>query len=155
MAEVVRSYIRLQLLSGLKQDPLPKFDTTVFSDELDYTTHLTAGVKPTLELKAGVGSLRLTNASISGTADREDKHHVTVALSFDEKAAGQNTVTRMASLERQALADNVFALDSRALRRLVQKDAGVQNSVLIELVRRRRIREDATVVERVLGTPLP
>jgi len=154
MAEVVRSYIRLQLLASLRQDPVPKFSPAVFSDALDYTTRLTVGVNPTLELKAGVGSLRLTNASISGTADREDQHLVTVALAFDEKAAGLNPTARMASLERQAWANNTFALDSRALRRLVQKDAGVQNSVLIELARRRKVREDERVVERVLGTPL-
>jgi hypothetical protein len=154
MAEVVRSYIRLQLLSA--QGPiLQTFDKAVFSDELTYRTHLTAGVNPTLELTAGVGSLRLTHASISGTASRVDVHVVTVALSFDEGAANQNATMRTASVERNALADNVSALDSRALRRLAQKDAGVQNRVLIELARRRKVREDERVVERVLGTPLP
>jgi hypothetical protein len=158
MAEVVRSYIRLQLLSGNTPDLVslgPKFDNSVFSDSLTYTTNLTAGVTPTLELSAGIGSLRLTHASISGAAGRLDTHDVTVALSFDEKAAGQNAMMRTASVQRQTWANDFFALDSRALRRLAQKDSGVRNRVLIELARRRKIREDNRVVERVLGTPLP
>src|SRR5262249_50863454 len=70
MAEVVRSYIQLQLLTGLKGLSEPVVDPTlpptlhknVFSDHLTYTTHITAGAAPTLQLNAGVGSFTLTNA---------------------------------------------------------------------------------------------
>jgi hypothetical protein len=155
MAEVVRSYIRLQLLSGLARAPVDGFDTAVFSDALKYTTRWTAGVTPKLALTAGVGSFELTNASITGTASREDTHNLTVAMSFDEKAAGRNGTMRTASLARQRWIDNDSILDSRALRRVAQGDSGVRNRVLIELQRRRKVREDAAVVARVLGIPLP
>lgn len=155
MAEVVRSYIRLQLLTGLAKDPIPKFTDTVFSDALAFTTHLTAGIAPKLELNAGVGSFRLTHASVTGSATRDDVHNVTVALSFDEKDADKDTKAFMAKLARQEWTRDDFILDSRALRRVAQRDSGVRNRVLIELQRRRKVREDERVVARVLGIPLP
>ena len=156
MAEVVRSYIKLQLMSGLTADqPSPKFSKSVFSDALVYTTNLTAGVTPTLNLSAGVGELRLTNASINGKASRLDTHNVTVALSFDESAADRSSAARVANQERQNWVENFSVLDSRALRRVAQQDTGVRNRVLIELLRRRKIREDDRVVAKVLGTPVP
>jgi hypothetical protein len=158
MAEVIRSYIRLQLLSGLAKDPvgtgkIDQFvDQAVFSDALTYTTNLTAGVTPELKLGTGAGSFRLTEASIIGTASRNDTHQVTVALSFDTPKTGANaTLLR----QRQLWLENESLFDSRALRRVAQLDSGVRNRVLIELFRRRKVREDARVASRVLGTPVP
>jgi hypothetical protein len=156
MAEVVRSYIGLQLLTNLKgfisepvTDPTrPKFHEDVFSDHLTYTTSFTAGATPTLQLNAGVGSLRLTNASIMGTAHRNDIHEVTVALSFDENAAGTDAGLVKAKQERRKWTEIEFA--SRALRRVAQRDSGAPNRVLIELQRRRKVREDERVTARVL-----
>jgi hypothetical protein len=179
MAEVVQSYLKLQLLTDLKNTGGTHFDDAVFSDALTYTTILSAGINPTLELKAGVGSLRLTKASITGTAKRMDQHDVTVALSFDETKAPTNAMRMAARRARNAWSEvspvvipaaNIVLdaasgpvlkpvrnpyYDSRTLRRIAQNDAGVRTRVLIELERRRKIREDARVVARVLGTPLP
>jgi hypothetical protein len=158
MAEVIRSYIRLQLLSGLAKDPVDKgtidqvVDQVVFSDALTYKTNLTAGVNPELTLGAGAGSFRLTKASLTGTASRDDLHQVTVALSFDAKKTGASAALLR---ERQQWLQNEYLFDSRALRRVAQLDSGVRNRVLIELLRRRKVREDATVASRVLGTPVP
>ena len=179
MAEVAQSYLRLQLLTDLKKVGAEHFDDAVFSDALTYTTTLFAGVNPSLDLTAGVGSLRLTKASISGTAMRRDIHDVTVALSFDETKAPTNGMRIAARRARAAWANEAPVVitasnivldasagptvnpvrnpyyDSRTLRRIAQNDAGVRTRLLIELERRRKIREDARVVARVLGTPLP
>jgi hypothetical protein len=183
MAEVVRSYLKLQLLTGLAKDTnsvsgfnsAQNLNDAVFSDALEYGTKLSVGITPHLELAAGVGRFRLTNASITGSASRTDKHSVTVALSFDEKQADKNGKILAARQARQPWIEHAPIsnravnatlspvrnpiynpmLESRALRRLAQNDAGAQTRVLIELERRRKIREDDRVVARVLGTPLP
>ena len=86
MAEVVRTFIKLEQLVDLQDGAGPdrlnslNSDRVVFSDVLKFTTTLTAGATPTVHLSAPVGSFRLTEASITGTAVRTDDHDVIVAI---------------------------------------------------------------------------
>lgn len=142
MGEVVKTYVRLEILTDLARDD----NDTVFSDALAFTTRLTAGATPKLELSTVAGSFKLTHASFTGTVVREDKHNVTVALSRDIDDV--DAVASMQSLK--LLNDSFHATDSRTLRRLLQKQAGARNRVLIELVRRQNIEEDRRLVSHVL-----
>lgn len=97
MGEVVRTYIKLEMLSDLrltsfegadpKPQPLPGKGTTTnavtFSDVLKFRTKLSAGVNPRITLTTVAGDLRLTGASFFGSASREDIHTVIVALASD------------------------------------------------------------------------
>jgi hypothetical protein len=150
MAEVVETYIKLQLLAGLGK---AKFPADVFSDELEFTTTLRAGVKPTLELNAVAGTLRLTDASKTGTAQRMDKHDLTVAFAYDGPPTAQRLARAQAS--QAWWTANAGALDSRALRRVVQSETEAPNRALLELARRRNAREDAVRVGKLLGTSVP
>jgi hypothetical protein len=147
MAEVVQTYVKLSLLAGLGNGK------NVFSDELTFTTIFTAGVKPTLRLNSVAGTFRLTNASITGTADRTDEHNVTVAFGYDGPPTATGVARAIAT--QQWWADNIEALDSRALRRVVQSESEATNRVLLELGRRRGAREDAVKVGKLLGTTVP
>ena len=150
MAEVVQTYIKLSLLAGLGK---AKFPADVFSDELKFTTTLSAGANPTLELNSVAGRFRLTEASIMGKAKRLDQHNVTVAFAYE----GPPTATGMARAKaaQQWWATNASALDSRALRRVVQSEAEAPNRALLELARRQNAREDAVKVGKLLGTTVP
>jgi hypothetical protein len=149
MAEVIQTYIRLQMLAGLK---LGAVTDPVFSDTLTFTTNWMAGSTATLQLNTFAGSFRLEKASITGTASRLDKHDVTVALAYDgpPTAGGRNFT--LAKSARKAWMNNARILESRDLRRLVQSDADASDRVVYELARRRRIREDFTKVGKLLGT---
>src|SRR5262245_2524582 len=90
--EVVETFIRLEQLADLQfnpptgqLDPGDDYTNVVFSDVLKFTTTLTAGATPTLKLSAAVGSLRVTNASITGQATRKDIHNVIVAIARDKE----------------------------------------------------------------------
>lgn len=95
MGEVVKTYIKLEMLTDLKSKeldlvdgvkPLPIGNKSVaFSDVLKFTTKISAGVNPTLTLTTVAGDLRLTNASFFGSAKRDDIHTVIVALASDPK----------------------------------------------------------------------
>lgn len=173
--EIVRSYIRLERLTDLARGD----DDVVFSDELQYTTKLHVGVTPTIELVTIAGSFRLSKASITGSARRDDIHSVTVALSRDAKhddvdfvprsraerdargappAAKSKSTARMAEASRNtrlAWRESDSATTSRSVSRLAARAGSASTRVLLELQRRRNIKEDAQVVSRVLGVPLP
>lgn len=89
MGEVVRTYIRLEMLTdfprgGSGKVPDEEFKipgkNVVFSDVLTFTTEVSVGVKPSLVLRSVAGDFRLTNASLFGSAERRDVHKVIVAL---------------------------------------------------------------------------
>ena len=85
MAEVVRTYLELEVLTQLA--PLSENETVIFSDKLDFTTTLEAGASANWEFSSKMGVLRLTNASLAGSALRKDFHSVTVALASDPGGA--------------------------------------------------------------------
>jgi hypothetical protein len=148
MAEVVRTYVKLEMLTklGPTEGRGRVFDKgEVFSDELRFTTKLSAGANPTLELRTVAGDFRLSHTSIFGTASREDIHRVTVALS-------RGPAVRDVGLREGWLDDgHEIIRPYRSLRRLAQRQAvGPQTRVLLELQRRRNAREDERVVESIL-----
>jgi hypothetical protein len=149
MAEVVQSYVKLSRLAGLGKATFPQ---NVFSDQLTFTTTLTAGVKPTLTLNSVAGTFRLTNASITGTADRMDVHDVTIAFAYDGPPSATGMRIASAKAAQKWWADNESALKSRALRRVVQSESDATNRTLLELTRRRNAREDEVKVGKLLGT---
>jgi hypothetical protein len=140
MGEVVSTYVRLELLSDVASDN----NNVVFSDALAFTTRFSAGVTPTLELSTVAGSFKLTHASFTGAAIRQDIHNVTVALS-------RSIAKKIPKLPPDHI------VDSRTLRRVVQNEAaGARNQVLIELQRRQNADEDRRLVNKVLfGTDTP
>jgi hypothetical protein len=158
--EIIRSYIRLERLTDLARGD----NDVVFSDKLEFTTNVGVGVAPTIELVTAAGSLRLSKASITGSASRDDIHSVTVALARDEKhedvdlrsPAGRSTVRKASGSRstRQAWRDSDSAATSRSLSTLAAKSTGARTRVLLELQRRRNVQEDAKVVSRVLGVPV-
>jgi hypothetical protein len=163
MAEVVRTYINLELITDLAAH---SGDDVVFSDDLLFTTSFSAGATPDLSIDTPVGGLRITKVRLTGSVSRQDQHGVTVALARDPAHAdvdlppgspegfarsirkGNRTVT----LDRMARAKEVT--DRRLQTALAKQDAGSRNRVLLELQRRRNLREDDRVVARVLtGAP--
>ncbi len=65
---------------GAAANPYESYHS-VFSDTLTFTTKLNAGVKPSLEVAAGTGAIKLTNFTIDGSVERIDEHQVSVAIS--------------------------------------------------------------------------
>jgi hypothetical protein len=165
MDEVVRTYIRLEKLTDVSEGiPSKKgqLDTKpiIFSEELDFTTTFTAGIKPTLELNTIAGKLRLTNASIFGNALRQDQHGVTVALARQgdvDPPAARVTGAGQRRMEVLRLASPAVGRDARSLAALAQKELFAPDRVLLELERRRILREDERLSSRLLNvlTPVP
>jgi hypothetical protein len=91
MGEIVRTYVGLERITtlgtveGTSGIPgAPSDSPVVFSDVLTFTTTLGASADTTLTLSAvGVGSFKLTGASLFGNASRSDTHMLTVAIARD------------------------------------------------------------------------
>jgi hypothetical protein len=177
ISEVVRTFIKLEKLADLQLDTPssatiattgPDYVNVVFSDVLRFTTNLTASATPTLKLTAAVGSLRVTNASITGQAIRNDVHTVIVAIARDPKVQiirdREGRVTRrivtpparvtFAKAKRELLVKQGVVRDSRIVTALIQKDADAHNRVLIELQRLRDLEDDEREAPRLLGERL-
>jgi hypothetical protein len=182
MAEVVRSYIELETitdLGSLGETPTTtaaggKKEIVTFSDSLDFTTTLETGASTSWQFDSTVGTVRLTKASLSGSASRTDAHKVDVVLARDAKAdpdrvsgAGMRVAkvlaTRAAKAAKQeppetpviAVAPTLGIRDKHLQNFLTQRAAVARNRVLFELERRRRVDEDRTVASRVLNIPVP
>jgi hypothetical protein len=152
MAEVIQTYIKLQMLAGLKPEAIPHITfPTVFSDALAFTTDWSAGTTATLQLNTVTGSFRLEKASITGTASRKDMHNVTVALAYDGSSMGGPTRMMLAREAGKAWPQSASILESRDLRRVARSAAEAPNRVVLELARRRRVREDFVKVDKLLG----
>jgi len=171
LAEVVRTYIRLERLTRLRTSPdefvVDRFPTVgtkavVFADVLNFETTLSAGVKPTLTLNAVAGSLKLTNASVTGSVERKDKHNVIVAMASDTSrdlgaGLGASRGSRKAAnakFERKAIIEEGLVEDTRTMTALVQKNSDARNRILIELQRLRNLQDDEFEAPRILGQRL-
>jgi hypothetical protein len=161
MAEVVRTYIELEILTDLAATGSNK-ETVTFSDNLQFTTTLDTGAFLDLSLKTAVGSLRLTKAS--ATAARKDTHSVRVVLARDgehvdvdlPEDARKTVAGRMAQARGKIDRATIKAVRGKGLQEhLAQRREQSRNRVLIELNRQRRVADDKAVAERVLGTLLP
>jgi hypothetical protein len=160
MAEVVRTYVKLEMLTDLsvEQDDPKLFDKgEVFSDEIKFTTRFTAGVSPKIELSTVAGQFRLSEASLFGSVTRDDIHSVTVALS---RGAGDvdmvSTLVRNLGVTREDVVVRPFNGEPlirpyRSVRRLIaSQGTDAESRVVYELQRRRAAREDNRVVNRIL-----
>jgi hypothetical protein len=176
MAEVVRSYIELETITDLVSVGSTTFgsksEIVTFSDDLQFTTTLDMGASASWTFQSAVGSVRLTNATLSASVHRSDVHNVVVALARDAKddpdrrpKIGMKIALRNAAKEepakgeRSALpiraAPTLGIRDKKLQNFLTQRMAVARNRVLFELERRRHVNEDRTVASRVLGKPVP
>jgi hypothetical protein len=110
-----------------------------------------------------VGTLKLTQALLSASALRKDVHRVTVALAREDDPdvvqlsahkGGRSVRTFTPTREVRVLPVEQIR-DRHVRERLVQRAAAPRDRVLLELERRRLIKEDRDVVARVLGQPVP
>jgi len=143
MGEVVRTYIRLELLTDLAK-PGGSASGTVFEDALEFTTTLSVGATPTLELSTVAGSLRLSHASFTGSANRTDIHKVRVALTreVDDVDLPKQKRRDLAKLPYEAL--------SRTTKRLVQKETSAFTRIFLTLQRRENADKDRRQVNKIL-----
>jgi hypothetical protein len=184
MDELVRTYIKLEKLTDLATgSPRHGAGSDVFVDALTFTTELNVGATATIELNTVAGSFRLTRLAPFGNARRTDVHTVTVALARDplvdpdpdEVGSSRSPGERprrvaerpdpptgksralTAKRARQYVAEekNPAVQESKRVGDLVLKDATPGNRLVVELLRRRNLKEDGKVVERVLRGPLP
>lgn len=167
--EIVRTYLKLEMLTELKQIKGPhsapsvgKFPL-VFSDQLVFTTHFEAGANGTLVLPAVVGRLSITNASVGANASRNDRHSVIVALTrenvdVDEAVRSGKATSARARMEAAARRERATLVrdvrDPRSQARLIQIDAPASDAVAIELQQRRARNDEDSEAARALGQRL-
>ena len=160
MDEVVRTYLKLEMLSELDVTTggAPFTSTNVvFADDLEFTTKFGAGSTTTLVLDAVVGRLKVTNASINVGASRNDVHKVVVAMTrktipVDERRRVRNGIDPKQDRLALLLSDNVR--DPRAQARLIEIDEEARTRVAMELYRRRSLNDVDNEPARVLGQRL-
>jgi len=149
MGEVLRTYIGLERLTdfgtGLKSD------STVFSEELEFTTEFGGGVTPTLELATIAGKFRLTNATIFAEAKRKDIHSLTVALAKEGELDDPKKKTRRSL----SLSRSLDVVPLRTAAALAESVETAENRVVIELERRRRLKEDEFIATRLIEALRP
>jgi hypothetical protein len=166
MAEVLQTYIELETITDLPKPGSSTVtkETDVFSDELAFTTRFEAGGTLLLSFETKVGTLRLSKASLAASALRKDVHKVTVALAREDdpdvflRSAAQRSAGKIptfAPTRELRVLPVEQVRDKRVRERLVQRAAAPRNRVLLELERRRLVKEDGDVVARVLGQPVP
>jgi len=126
----------------------PKEFPSIFSDTLTFTTKLSAGIKPTLELNSGAGNFKLRNASIDGTSERLDVHQVAVAMS--KRAPDVSVVEFSAEIVGiAAIAATASNFSGGAFSRprptvITSPDA---TPIILELDRLRNKNDDETILE--------
>lgn len=76
--ELVFTYWKLKDVTSFK--PYEDDDQRAFIDKLLFTTTLSAGLSPTIQIDSPAGGFELTNASVAGNVVRKDEHQVTVAI---------------------------------------------------------------------------
>jgi hypothetical protein len=159
MAEVVRTYIELETFTDFTNEPKNnKIDA--FSDKLTFTTTFDTSASVTVDFKTAVGSLKLTKASLSGSAYRQDMHTVTVVVAREKSVdpdlvAGARLMVPMVGVRRQTEFLPIEEIRDKDVRQgLARRAADARNRVLLELERRHNADEDSRVVSRVLfGSP--
>jgi hypothetical protein len=165
ISEIVRTYIELETMTELTTVNAEKGQEMIaFSDRLEFTTTFDAAASAELQFETAVGSWRLTNASLSGSAFRQDVHKVTVSLARDggaepdlpEIARFGRSVRRSPAKPGQLPNFPIQAIRDKGLQTFLAQRASVaRNRILFELERRRHTDENKDVAERVLGVPVP
>jgi hypothetical protein len=174
--EIVRTYVQLERISNLEpgesvQEEIDdvvegagtreKPKTGVFAEHLEFRTTLKAGATPTLQLSAVVGSLRLTNAAVSGSVARSDSHSLIIAFAQDPDFKDRKFFTdRKFAKYRKAVAERGQILDAkavggaRAATAFAQGTARARNRLVLELARLRNLRDDEQEGAKFLGRQL-
>lgn len=157
MGEVVRTYVKLELLSDLAVSSAQDHKGEVFSDELSFTTKFSAGAAPKIELVTVAGQFRLTSGSLLMGAERNDEHSITVALTRGPGDVDMvETLAVRLGVTKQDFTVTPFKGEPlirpyRTMRRLMASQGfGPGARVVYELERRREARENAKVVRRIL-----
>jgi len=157
MGEVARTYVKLEILTDLARSDAKGRTGEVFSDELHFTTKLSAGIAPKIELVTVAGQFRLTKATLGLGVSRDDIHSVTVALS--RGPADVDMVTTLARKLRVDRRDGVVATFKgeplirpyRTVRRLMaSRGYEAERRVIDELESRREARLKTKVVDGIL-----
>lgn len=158
--EIARTYLRLELLTKLKEIKQPintekAFDgePVVLSDDLQFTTHFDATVAGSMEVDAVVGRLRVVSANASAGSSRHDFHRVVVAMTRTAPATPKRD-RRDDTQERLILLAEDSVRDPRTQALLMQKDETARTRIAIELYLRRSLRDLDHLPARVLGNRL-
>lgn len=167
MKEVVETYLRIEGMTNFgpgADGTKLKSNSIVFSDDLDYTTEFGGSVTPTLELATIAGKFRLTKATVMASANRKDIHSVTVALAQDGQPVdlppgmrafrdGPPTGRELAR-RGMGIAGGSAGFQSRAgaraLDAAIVRSTPAKDRVLAELERRRQLKEDERVADRLI-----
>jgi hypothetical protein len=80
LAEVVRTYARLERMTNLAAGTDAGKTIPTFADTLKFTTTLAAGLTPHLVLAQANRNIRLTDAKFGLSAERVDEHSVIIAI---------------------------------------------------------------------------
>ena len=97
--EVVSTYARLHRVGSFK----PKKDASQFTDIIEFTTTLKGGVTPKITLSAFGKNTRLNESTLSGTAERTDKHKVGISIDTPDREEAKTTsrgVTPKSTVDR-------------------------------------------------------
>lgn len=138
--EVLSTYLRLTRDLSVKAH-----NDKLFSDELKFTTTLTSGITPTLELNGGSTKFKLRKFSVNGNLERTDEHKVTIALAHVE-GSGQRSA-RLAG--RNFVVYEPTGRFLRSTAPVIQPSDGneAKDLVIQELYRLRALDEDKRVLE--------
>ncbi|MDX2204032.1 MAG: hypothetical protein NW223_14875 [Hyphomicrobiaceae bacterium] len=168
MDEVVRTYVRLEMLSELQGEqshPVESSGTftrdgkhVVFADNITFTTTVDAAVDGALVLAAAAG-FQLTEAALKADASRMDTHQVIVALTRKEVDVVERSRRRFAQsrryarayADRQDILAEDKALDPRTQALLIQVDEAARTRVAMELHRRRSLDDPENAPAEALG----
>lgn len=137
--EVVRTYIAIEKSTDLG---FRKDSDVVFSDELNFTTEVKAGLTPTVKLDAAIGSFKVTHAAFAATTSRKDIHKVVIVLAHDPKLDVDRRL-----LMRRNYPIHLFGLRPRAYEGVVSSQMSSRSRVIIELDRKKALGEDARLLE--------
>ena len=158
--ELVKTFIQLAQASTYDFDdpgkipklkPVPKGETFVFADTLQFTTTFRfVGVTPALKLNPVKGRARVTDASADFRVQRIDMHSVTIAVAPAKLAPGEHPVFGslpiVASIPGAGLTSNSLLATT-----LLQSKSTPEQRALYELDRQRILRLQREVPNLVVG----
>ena len=129
LAEVVRTYARLERMTNLAPGTGSDPKMPTFADSLTFTTTLNAGVTPHLVLSPVARRFRLTDASLGFSAQRVDAHTVNLAIA-------RNNANDPPERARSRAARRYSYVNPVATNH-IQDESGARERVLLELDRQR------------------
>lgn len=113
LREILDTFISLTQSANLVGNFVDKRDVPTFSETMIFTTTISAGVAPTLELEPLGRSLEISNAKAGFGSSRLDVHKLTLTLTLPPQ--GKLTVAQQRSLQREAALDELERQRVRAI----------------------------------------